>query len=537
MSAFPDSSTKVRLKVDGGEPGTEIFVIDGAFNLVDKGLETLDKEFQPGLYKVKFKRGSVVSEVDATLFPESQEVTVRAPDMEFSSPAPLQGTQTSHEYHQYEASQLSRQVHQRLGGGGQLFIFIRDINPGGKGSPASGLTLHDIRGRMLADCGKQALGKDLWAPEQAKWAGANIELDPGEYRLRLQRKEGNLEQILTVSNGWQTQIFLVRDWNEKHRRRKKKKRPRIQLPDLSKSTVLIAPMGAGFDPNRNERDLALTELARQGLTNGRTVLRANDLRQMLEGKFENPMLGIYGVHLLLRAVSPKHTLFRSSEPPDDQMIRQMQILLGTPSDGTAGPQTLQAFMEFLTIVINNLENLLGDHPDIRALRLARDSLAGERSATAPFSVPPMLYRSWMIVVEASATDPALVPSGSLSDRIANRLWGTGPCLTWKTPSALRPKVPGEEKGLSNLNDFLESTKESYPTKSFESLIREAKANPLEQSVLKHLLRRTPTKEKKKESFEIQFKGESSAALDLGLPPTTINWAAQSLVEKLKGPSD
>ena len=371
MSASRNTHKKVRLIADASEPGTEIFVIDGGFNRVGKGLDTLDMELSPGLYKVKFKRGSLVSEVDTTLFPQSGVVEVHAPDMPFYSPAPLHGTSTSHEYHQDEAKRLSLEVHKQLGRNSQLFVFVRDIQPGGRGNPALGLSLHDLRGHMLVDFSKVVTRcRGDQAGDIALWAGCNIELDPGEYRLRVNtEEEGRLEQILVLSPGWQTQLFLTRNWNWHWQKDKSLHRPseKKQWLSLSKSTILMARMGEGFDAFRNKKNLALTELTRQGLTSGRTVVRAADLQRMLNEKFQNPMLGIYGLHILLRAIDVGRDKHIPAKRRSDESLLQAQLLLGVNVDGVVGPRTMQVFMDLLHTVIGNLKHLLGDHSDVRAL--------------------------------------------------------------------------------------------------------------------------------------------------------------------------
>jgi len=47
-----------------------------------------------------------------------------------------------------------------------------------------------------------------------------------------------------------------------------------------------------------------------------------------------------------------------------------------------------------------------------------------------FSVPPMLSSSWSIIVGATASRPELVPRGSLSAAISERVLAGGPWLRW-----------------------------------------------------------------------------------------------------------
>jgi hypothetical protein len=155
------------------------------------------------------------------------------------------------------------------------------------------------------------------------------------------------------------------------------------------------------------------EAARQGLEESRpvapenrlreAVIEAQGIRQMLVGdgeiqemlqeKFGNPMLGIYGIHLMLL----------NRERPWD----------------------------LLRDVVTTLKSLVGAHPDVLALTMLpelRDLGEGVR-----YEVPPMLLNSWKLVVDASADRPELVPAGSYAAAIARRTWGSNAWLTWRPP--------------------------------------------------------------------------------------------------------
>ena len=67
-----------------GDSATEIFVLDGALNLVHRGLGELHTQLVPGLYKVKFKLGPVVQEQHLFIEPGSQPVQLTAPALSFT---------------------------------------------------------------------------------------------------------------------------------------------------------------------------------------------------------------------------------------------------------------------------------------------------------------------------------------------------------------------------------------------------------------------------------------------------------------------
>ena len=82
------------------------------------------------------------------------------------------------------------------------------------------------------------------------------------------------------------------------------------------------------------------------------------------------------------------------------MIDGHLVLLGTER-GQRSPVSLDE-------VVVNLRRLVGpDHPDVEALSLRCADPALRH--TAPFTTPPLLERSWRLMVAASQDTPGLVP--------------------------------------------------------------------------------------------------------------------------------
>lgn len=395
MSSSDISTQKVQLKVNADSGETEIFVVDGKFRRVAKGIGSLNIDLPPGLYDIKFKAGSTVNEVQTVLERGQQEVNVSGPPMYFSSPMPLPYTSTMYEYHQRAAINLSRQAQETLGEGSQIFVFTRELEGHGPYDTMAGLTLHALSGEELFDFSGKGFMKGYpesqIGQEKNPWAGYTIGVEPGLYRLRVHVSHGDsIEGMVVASKGWQTQVFLtMRDYIPEAQPQR--------YPDLTDMSVFMARPGQGFDPGN--RELRLTELARQGLANRRNVVSKEDLGEMLWAKYGNPMLGIYGAHLLL--LSPE---------PD---------------------------LSLLKVVTENLHGLVGDHPDVQALAiyLAEKGIATNFAAYTTYTAPPMLRSSWDIILKATSAKPGLVPLDSLASQIWNRLWGYSPWLIWQTPIA------------------------------------------------------------------------------------------------------
>lgn len=417
-----DALPRLPLRILATDEGTEIFLVDASFQRLASAVGELRAEVKPGIYKARFRSGDTMAdqliEVPPRLPPEQSEILVRGEPLRFASALPLPDTRTSHEYHQAAWSHAWDPPDLLLGSGSLLFILARDAEkmPGERSShvPWQGLTLCDLDGRVLLDFA-EAPRRDA----DLAYASANIQLDPGTYVLRVDTElNGILEMPVVTRPDWQTQVALRSRSISRHAptfgespgvRRSRS----VRRADLAGATVLMSRPGYRSAPS-GQQD-RLTELARLGLIQGRATIRPEDLRTMLWAKFENPMLGIYGAHLLL--------------------------------------QDNERDMSLLHEVVGNLESMLGPHPDVAALRLP---LARHDGLTAPadprFDTPPMLARSWQLVVEASFEQPALVPANSFAASVATNLVSGNPWLIWRRTTALsqtlRQCVPNVELNLA-----------------------------------------------------------------------------------------
>lgn len=401
----PSNANKVRLEVRTQDVASEIFVIDGQFNLAARGVG-MSEDFllAPGIYTVKVRTGSHSREEHVLLPPgQTKPVLKKFSMINFPSPVPLKNTGQTHDA-QTEAAYLeSRRVHVKAGNGSSIFIFVRDWQPARtdrKSSlspqPQRGLVLRDMQGETIADLSTASTGENR--NPVAPWAACNIKVNPGMYRLGLDIDEGRIEQTIVASSGWQTQVFLLQhNYGPQSEAR---------YADLNNCAILLSKRG--FDPASAE--LRLVELSRLGLTNSRQVLSNNVINEILNGKFKNPMLGIYGAYLLLeRTESPE-----SSRTKDATLKKAV------------GPNLLR-------VVVQNLRKLLGEgqHPDVEALAL----LLEENESSYIFEMPPMLRRSWWRIIEATVQRPELVPADSHAAQIAEHLWGEDPWLLWMTRAA------------------------------------------------------------------------------------------------------
>jgi hypothetical protein len=442
-----DSRGTVPLRVRTEDAESEIFLIDGRYQLTARGLGSLEGRYAPGLYKVKVQTGSRIREryvqlapgheelvgkqEGATLEHEGDGVVLRFPRLHFATAVPLVETSWSREEHTEAAVTHSRQVHVRRGRGSQVFVFMRTWTPASGRRPEAPasfrLALHAVDGTWRVDLVTEgARDDDLEDP----WAACTVEVDPGVYLLRLGTEAGlELDEVVVASPGWQTQVFLCE--------RQGGAGGSVTGTGSLHTSVHLRRPEHGFDPM--SAGLRLTELTRIGLRNRRAVITPELLGALKDTESRNPMLGLYGAHLLLMA-----------EQPDLELVRK---------------------------VVGHLRHLLGRHPDVEALALA----LGEAPATPDlFGVPPTLLRSWALVVRATAEHPDLVPRGSLAAAIGDRLWGEGPMVIWKAlPPRTRPRHTGTVPDIEALAARLQAVSE-------ERLLRLRDATALERTLIAHL---------------------------------------------------
>ncbi len=474
----PSDAELVQLTVEA-EPGTEIFVIDHAFQLRARGVGRLSQPVEAGLYQVKLRAGRSIQEVHQVVRPGSGDVVVRPPAMAFSSAAPLAGTSRTSEEHERAAETLSGRVHHKLGGGSQLFVFARRHEPDPlptAGSPGRGLSLHGADGQLMVDF--DTSGEAL-LEGPTPWCGATVEVDPGIYRLRVATPRwGAMERTVVAAPGWQTQVFLLQsDFGDPGT-------PELR-PDLASGAVLMARDKGFASISETARQV---ELARVALVSGRAVVSADEL---LAAAGDSPMLGILGAHALLLA-----------EEPD---------------------------LATVDAVADILSERIGPHPDVDALRLGRGDEAGTGMA---FGLPPMLTSSWGRAVAASWKRPDLIPASSLTARAATWFWGYGPWLIWLADGV--DDQPAEPSSRS-LGDALAVVAQLASGRKAPTDLTDAEAALLTQA--------TRSSAPPPPSFDIAPSGDAATAAPppnpdddlaraLGLPPATLKTVAASLAEKL-----
>jgi hypothetical protein len=397
------SPSEYTLTIAAGDELAEISVIDGTFNPVAGGVGRLSETLAGGLYKVRVRVGSHIDEQLVALN-QDRDLSFAAPDI--PSPIPLASSSWSHEYHRAAAMQAAANARDTFGAGASILIFAREWTANSSGSrdnPAAGLQFLDDGDNVLALIEERADFRGDGDPS-AGWRG---DVAPGSYRLRLELPDGtSSERTLYAAPQTQTQIFLLqRDYRLSDGSIKRR-------ADLAGGTVVISTC-FGFDPYSQRA--RLSELACYALTQTRHILSDSLLKQLLSEKFDDPMLGLVGAHLVQR------------DHPEDARLFQ--------------------------IVTDNVLRVVGpEHPDLRALWLRRENRRGINDLQV--RTPPMLRRSWDLAIEESVRRPDIIPSGSPSDAVVLKVFPAAPWLVWRSSSIEASSIEATESQLGVTADAL-----------------------------------------------------------------------------------
>jgi Caspase domain len=345
-------ATTVKLTVTAADAATELYVVDGDFNLVARGIGTETFQVAPGIYKIKAR---AALQQEERLVVVSDDAKVEFAPLELASPVPLANTAGTTDEQIASAQRVVAQV-----GHGASIAVIR-------AGAAKKLRLLRSDGSEVAEIGDSV----------------HVALEPDGYRLTAELDGGRIvEQTLVAARGWQTRVFAA--------------------ANVAQSAISMRPEGTPFDPH--DTDARLEEIARQAIVHGRKVL-SDELRTRLASPGVSPILGILGMHLLIREAK------RSKQAREENPEVELEEI---------------SSVESVAAIVGNLRAAIGKHPDVEAIAIG----AGVGDPAYAFDVPPMLALSWRLLLKATAQRPELLPRGSFGERIASRLWGDGAWLQW-----------------------------------------------------------------------------------------------------------
>jgi hypothetical protein len=332
--------------------------------------ESFSVDLPRGLYRIV---GKLAGRTEETVVRLNRDQLVDAPVPAVFSAVPLAESQISHEYYTGPATDISRNATWTIGGGRPtLMFFVRALSSENAQANRIHCRLHDRDQQVLMDTRQGGAAID----DDSGWFAFSVDLAPGAYILEIFDSRQTRALPVWISGNFQTQMFALNlDGG-------------IAYDSLR---VLNAHTNDGFSPE--DPFLRTAELMTTGLVAGMQQPSGQAMREALSGKFQNPMVGLFAAHSLLRR--PK-----------------LQLPL-------------------LEEVIYNLGWMLEDSPDVRALALMLAQAGGTGfNYIEPFTFPPMLQASYNGLIDAASRHPEFVEQGSLCDRIGIGLMTDTPFVCW-----------------------------------------------------------------------------------------------------------
>ena len=377
----PDGSELFRLDLAPGNPAAAISVMDYRFLRIFSNTGELHEREIPGVYKVRVEFGrDITMASDEVLLLDRDTPAGPVPAPKLPSPAPIPGTASTHEFHVTPFEQAADRRGAFTGpaaGRSAISVLARywtepgsaataAVNAAPPPHPMQGLQLIDAAGRPVADLPLDSpVESQTEVDPVAVW---EREVPRGAYFLRQVLPGGRqYEGCVIVSPEWVTQVVIQRT---------------AQIsgaPEQPETIDDVAVFMRRAGVTRTPDEDAVIEGARLALAQGRNLFaegRGAQLAELLVAKFTDPIAGIIGGHLLLRAMG----------------------------EGEPDPHRTEQFHT----VVTNLRSLVGpDHPDVEALSLRCTDVALRN--TRPVTAPPMFRHSWQLVAEASYERPELIP--------------------------------------------------------------------------------------------------------------------------------
>jgi hypothetical protein len=399
----------------------QVLLIDADLKVVDRGVGQLTVDVLPGIYKVKVERGGGAAE---RLLELSGDETVYQLVDRFPAVAPIEDFLggKAFEINNLAAKAMGldwSRAHAPPGwegwlaapdAPGLLILAHRLKSDAGGGGPLAGLSVKPWGGEASVALAVRAFASET---DNETWSATWLPLKPGCYVLEIEDGSQKVRQAAYVApQGWQTRVFMRRRSWLAGAPSAEKSAPRCDWFDVS------IQMARRNDPVVYQDHLVTVEVARNALELSRSFIASNALiRNLLGGKFDNPMAGITGLHLFLSEIER----------------RQSATSSGSQVTGEDG-KTVAEERATINWAVENLEKLLVD-ADARDVRLSSDLIAVKLRAGALFATPivvrdpPMLWASWDALRRLSDSTPFVNLSRDLWRQLA---WGAawGPYLAW-----------------------------------------------------------------------------------------------------------
>ena len=369
------------VQANGSPSNSSVIKVYDAWDVeMVKAEGSIELDLPRGLYTVRVTRaGELREKVIKHRGATSESLT----EPMRTSAVPSFDTSGAHEYYSWTSAHWSTEDTRAAIGDnpeGRLFLFIRSLNRETyRHQPlAEYLQLFDESGNMIShfDPHETEFSSDGWLAFSAPAA-------PGLYLLTYAGDEPR-ELPLYVFPGLSTQFFAMYQGQLR----------------LDTASVLLQKKNKSFSPD--DRETQAFDSALNGLQQGRDLLPPGMMQMLLYGKFDHPMLGLLGAHVLLLR-----------EEVDEGLLDK---------------------------VIGNLDHLLPNSPDVVALKILTAKRFGKPPPNVVVERPPMLRAGLDAVLTLAAEFDHVIPEGSLLDKIAARQRFDLPWTSWKPLGRSRDDV-------------------------------------------------------------------------------------------------
>jgi len=357
-------------------PFTHLKLFNGYNEVVGKCYGDMDMEIPQGLYQLRIEMNDFVEDRNYRVEAGSQ-VNDEIIDFKLNSAIPVYGFSSTHEYFSNPAEEWSRKSSVTgLGiSGSSLFLFLsysEEDKPFDMSFIEAGyFSLLDgnrkLKYRLRVDRVKLETGKN----ENAGVFFASVcftdEMSAGQYYLIYRSPDLKREIPVYVYQDWQTQVFI-----------------RIrEFPIFASTRISLSRNGF----MRNDEDILQLDAMISKLHNGMYVLPADLMVNDVNGKWENPMLGIMACYM---------------------------FLLSDITDGN------YLYLKMLTSLEASIVNI-HESPDMAALRLMGAVLFNNAIPEEPLSAPCMLAVGLNAFLKQSMAHPHLIEADGLVEKIFPRL--------------------------------------------------------------------------------------------------------------------
>ncbi|MGO7335687.1 DNA/RNA non-specific endonuclease [Rhizobium leguminosarum] len=399
----------------------EIFIMDQTLSRVARAVGSFRGELEPGLYKIRVSRAGTYKDQVIELGGKAEGFNMSI--AEFSAIAPIESNLP-------DMNPVERLAGAALRDRPNASILVlahgshESVDQQRPFGGASIFPWSDSEQEVSLDEGQRSAqaGGQLWS-------AIAIRANPvdGPFVLELRNGSWVSRQAVLLIKGWQTRIFLRARNQTMSDQGSERGEPDAAPFDIS---IQMAKLTA---PVVYRKDEATIEVARSALERGRAIFNGETLiDELLDQKYENPVAGLTGLHLLLDAKARSddgdaaydvaHFRGGAQEIVDMVLVNLTRLL---QPDRVAAAEAQASPGDDLDRILLHSDKDWPEPADLTALRLR----AGRGHGQVLVRSPPMLRVSWDVLKKNASRD-GLTWIGRELWNAMGAAGAAGPYLAW-----------------------------------------------------------------------------------------------------------